>query len=129
MLGLKLETCFGWSIQVTAGDVKANTFLNWPIQAHGAEMLRIACVLAVERGIKLCAPIHDALLIEAPANQIDAEVVRLKDCMFEASEAVLGDGKVCRVDADIVRYPDRYIDEHGQQMWNQIMGLLAQIEG
>jgi hypothetical protein len=28
MLGLKLETCFGWPIQVTAGDVKANTFLN-----------------------------------------------------------------------------------------------------
>ena len=126
LLGLKLETCFGWPIQVTAGDAKPNTFLNWPMQAHGAEMMRIACILAVERGIQLCAPIHDALLIEAPSDQIDAEVVRLKECMSEASEAVLGDGKVCRVDADIVRYPDRYIDEHGQEMWDQIMGLLAQ---
>jgi len=126
LLGLKLETCFGWPIQVTAGDVKANTFLNWPMQAHGAEMMRIACILAVERGIKLCAPIHDALLIEAPLDQIDSEVVRLKECMSEASEAVLGGGKVCRVDADIVRYPDRYMDEHGQEMWDQIMGLLAQ---
>jgi DNA polymerase-1 len=126
LLGLKLETCFGWPIQVTAGDAKPNTFLNWPMQAHGAEMMRIACILAVERGIKLCAPIHDALLIEAPSDQIDAEVVRLKECMAEASEAVLGDGKVCRVDADIVRYPDRYMDEHGQEMWDQIMGLLAQ---
>jgi hypothetical protein len=84
------------------------------MQAHGAEMMRIACILAVERGIKLCAPIHDASLIEAPLDQIDSEVVRLKECMTEASEAVLGDGKVCRVDADIVRYPDRYMDEHGQ---------------
>ncbi len=126
LLGLKLETCFGWPIQVTAGDAKPNTFLNWPMQAHGAEMMRIASILAVERGIKLCAPIHDALLIEAPLDQIDAEVVRLKECMSEASEAVLGDGKVCRVDADIVRYPDRYIDEHGQEVWDQIMGLLAQ---
>ena len=126
LLGLKLETCFGWPIQVTAGDAKPNTFLNWPMQAHGAEMMRIASILAVERGIKLCAPIHDALLIEAPLDQIDAEVVRLKECMSEASEAVLGDGKVCRVDADIVRYPDRYMDEHGQEMWDQIMGLLAQ---
>lgn len=126
LLGLKLETCFGWPIQVTAGDAKPNTFLNWPMQAHGAEMMRIACILAVERGIKLCAPIHDALLIEAPLDQIDSEVVRLKECMSEASEAVLGDGKVCRVDADIVRYPDRYMDEHGQEMWDQIMGLLAQ---
>ena len=126
LLGLKLETCFGWPIQVTAGDAKPNTFLNWPMQAHGAEMMRIACILAVERGIKLCAPIHDALLIEAPLDQIDSEVVRLKECMSEASEAVLGDGKVCRVDADIVRYPDRYMDEHGQAMWDQIMDLLAQ---
>ena len=46
--------------------------------------------------------------------------------MVEANEAVLGDGKVCRVDADIVRYPGRYMDEHGQEMWDQIMGLLAQ---
>ena len=126
LLGLKLETCFGWSIKVNSGDVKANTFLNWPMQAHGAEMMRIACILAVERGIKLCAPIHDALLIEAHLDQIDSEVARLKECMSEASEAVLGDGKVCRVDADIVRYPDRYMDEHGQEMWGQIMSLLAQ---
>ena len=54
---------------MTAGDVKANTFLNWPMQAHGAEMMRIASILAVERDIKLCAPIHDALLIEAPSDQ------------------------------------------------------------
>ena len=76
--------------------------------------------------IKLCAPIHDALLIEARSDQIDSEVVKLKECMSEASEAVLGNGKLCRVDADIVRYPGRYMDEHGQEMWDQIMGLLAQ---
>ena len=129
LLGLKLETCFGWPIQVTAGDIKANTFLNWPMQAHGAEMMRVASILAVERGIKLCAPIHDALLIEAHVDQIDSEVVRLKECMSEASEAVLGEGKVCRVDADIVRHPDRYMDEHGQQMWDQIMGLMDKTKG
>ena len=129
LLGLKLETCFGWTIQVEAGEVKANTFLNWPMQAHGAEMMRVACILAVERGINLCAPIHDALLIEAPIDQIDAEVARLKACMSEASEAVLGGGKACRVDANIVRYPGRFMDEDGQAMWDQIMGLLAETEG
>jgi len=128
LLGLKLETCFGWPIQVEAGNVKANTFLNWPMQAHGAEMMRVACILAVERGIKLCAPIHDALLIEAPSEQIDTEVEKLKECMSQASEEVLGKGKICRVDADIVKYPDRYMDEQGQEMWNKIMGLLTKVE-
>jgi hypothetical protein len=46
--------------------------------------------------------------------------------MSEASEAVLGNGKACRVDASIVRYPDRYMDEDGQVMWGQIMALLEQ---
>ena len=124
LLGLKLETCFGWSIQARGGSVKANTFLNWPMQAHGAEMMRVACISAVERGLKLCAPIHDALLIEAPLDDIDGEVARLKDCMAEASEAVLGDGKICRVDAEIVRHPDRYMDENGHAMWSKIMQIL-----
>ena len=128
LLGLKLETCFGWPIQVEAGNVKANTFLNWPMQAHGAEMMRIACVLAVERGLKLCAPIHDALLIEAPSDQIDADVAKLKECMSQASEEVLGKGKICRVDADIVKYPDRYMDEQGQEMWDKIMSLLRKVQ-
>jgi len=56
-------------------------------------------IIAIERGLKLCAPIHDALLIEAPLDDIDGEVARLKSCIAEASEAVLGDGKICRVDA------------------------------
>ena len=128
LLGLKLQTDFGWSIQVEGGNVKANTFLNWPMQANGAEMMRIASVLAVERGIKLCAPIHDALLIEAPSTQIDADVTKLKECMSQASEEVLGKGKICRVDADIVKYPDRYMDEQGKEMWAKIMSLLTKVE-
>jgi hypothetical protein len=129
LLGLKLETCFGWPIKVEAGNVKANTFLNWPMQAHGAEMMRIACVLAVERGLKLSAPIHDALLIESSNDQIDTDVTKLKECMSEASEGVLGTGKICRVDAEIVKYPDRYMDEQGQEMWDKIMMLLAKRQG
>ena len=44
------------------------------------------------------------------------------------SEAVLGNRKVCGVDADIVRYPDRYMDEHGQDMWDQIMRILDETQ-
>jgi hypothetical protein len=39
-----------------------------------AEMLRIACCLATERGVSVCAPVHDALVIEAPVDQIDDAV-------------------------------------------------------
>ena len=48
--------------------------------------------------------------------------------MTEASEAVLGDGKICRVDAEIVRYPDRYMDENGHAMWSKIMHILKEVQ-
>ena len=129
LLGLPLTTCFGWKIQATSGAVKANTFLNWPMQAHGAEMMRLACCTATSRGIRVCAPVHDALLIEAPLHAIDATVEELRDCMAQASEWVLGEGKVCRTDAEIVRFPDRYEDEGSGEMWRIVMELLTQIEG
>lgn len=129
LLGLPLQTCLGWQIQATDGVVKANTFLNWPMQAHGAEMMRLACCLAVEQEIKLCAPIHDALLIEAPTSRIDEDVATLKQCMADASELVLGQGRICRVDAEIIRHPDRYMDENGARMWEQVMGVLDELEG
>lgn len=92
-------------------------------------MLRIASCLTIQQGLKLCAPIHDALLIEAPTSQIDADVAQLKHCMSEASEAVLGNGKICKVDAEIVRYPDRCMDENGREMWGQIMHILDETQG
>ena len=49
--------------------------------------------------------------------------------MSEASEGVLGASKICRVDAEVVKYPDRYMDEQGQEMWNKIMMLLAKRQG
>ena len=65
---------------------------------------------------------------EAPENQIDADVAKLKECMSEASEGVLGTGKICRVDAEIVKYPNRYMDEQGQEMWNKIMIILEKVK-
>ena len=52
-----LKTTFGWQMRVLP-NVKSGTILNWPMQSNGAEMLRIACCLAVNRGIKIIAPIH-----------------------------------------------------------------------
>ena len=37
---------------------------------NGAEMMRLACCLATERGIAVCCPVHDALLVEGPADGI-----------------------------------------------------------
>ena len=97
------------------------------MQANGAEILRLACCLATEQGIKVCAPIHDCLLIESPLDEIDDAVAETQALMAKATSIVLN-GFMLRSDAKVVRYPDRYMDERGQAMWDTMMGLLRDVE-
>ena len=112
MLMGSLPTVFGWTLHI--GDrPNERSVRNFPMQANGAEMLRLACCMATEEGIELCAPVHDAVLIMASLDRIDADVARVQDIMAEASRIVL-DGFALRSDAKIVRYPDRYMDKRGK---------------
>ena len=97
------------------------------MQANGAEMLRLACCLATERGIEVCAPIHDAVLICTPLERLDADVATMRAAMAEASRVVLG-GFESGTDAELIRYPGRYQDARGADMWRAVMELLAELE-
>lgn len=94
------------------------------MQANGAEMMRLACCLATEAGIEVCAPIHDALLIMAPETNLEADVAKMQACMAEASRVVL-DGFELRADAQIVRWPARYQDARGKRMWEVVTKLAS----
>jgi hypothetical protein len=119
-----MHTVFGWKLNVTS-STRPTALRNFPMQSHGAEMLRVACCLATERGISVCAPVHDALLIEAPIDSIDDAVAATRGAMAEAAVAVLGTGIWIDTDVDIVRYPDRYSDPRGAVMWDRVMALLS----
>jgi len=120
----KLHTVFGWQIRA-GSDANPRSLRNFPMQANGAEMLRLACCLLTEHGIRVCAPVHDALLIEAPSETLDATIATTQELMAQASEAVLG-GFRLRSDAKVVRYPDRYMDERGEKMWAKVMELAGE---
>ena len=122
MLGIPLETVFGW---YTLGkDVpKALTFRNFPAQANGSEMLRIAIIALIQAEIGVCAPVHDAVLIEGPVGEIEHIVRRARSIMEGASRVIL-DGFTIRTDAKIIRYPERYSDPRGVDMWARIVQLI-----
>jgi DNA polymerase-1 len=119
----RIETVFGWPLHA-GPEWNPRSVMNFPMQANGAEMLRLACCLATERGIRVCAPVHDALLIEAPLDEIDGRVAELQACMREASRVVLGGALELGSDAKVVRWPDRYMDERGAVMWGTVVRLL-----
>jgi hypothetical protein len=124
MLTGRLQTVFGWTVHIGT-DANPRSLRNFPMQANGAEMMRLACCLATERGIAVCAPIHDALLVEGPTDDIEAVVAETQQAMREASELVL-QGFPLRTDAKIVRHPERYADERGRRMWETVCQLLVE---
>ncbi len=124
VLGGRLWAGFGWQIH-TRGAINDRSLRNFPMQANGAEMLLIACILLTQSGVRICAPVHDALLIEAPLDGLDATVEKAQALMKEASAIVL-DGFELRSDAKLVRYPDRFMDKRGAVMWGKVTALLRQ---
>jgi DNA polymerase-1 len=116
-----LSTVFGWYIHVGT-DSNPRMLRNFPMQANGAEMLRLACCLGTERGIEICAPVHDAVLICAPLDRLEADIASMREAMSEASRIVL-DGFELGTDADVIKYPNRFSDERGAVMWARVMTL------
>ena len=122
MLHGKLWTVFGWTIHV-GENVNPRFLRNFLMQANGAEMLRLACIQLADKGISVCAPIHDAVLIEAPLLDLNEIIKQTQQIMSDVSATVLG-GFRLNSDVDVVRYPDRYSDERGREMWDNVMDLL-----
>ncbi|MGH9542794.1 MAG: DNA polymerase [Terriglobales bacterium] len=150
LLGEPLRTPLGWELRRDLDGER--TALNFPMQATGADMLRAAIVNCLRRGIRVCAPVHDAILIEAPLVDIRraAEVAQAE--MAKASEVVLSgfrlksdtkyvrsghvggygpDGAwACRTCSDPLCLGGDYHEEKDDavKMWPEILRLLAATE-
>jgi hypothetical protein len=127
MLTGRVQTVFGWTLRA-GPDCSPRSFTNFPMQANGAEMMRLACCLATERGHMIDFPVHDALLGEAAVEGLEAAVAGVRAAMAEASRVVL-DGFELRTDVKTVMYPDRYADPRGTRMWQLVTGLLSESDG
>jgi hypothetical protein len=121
-----LHTAFGWTLHIGA-DVNSRSLQNFPMQANGAEMLRLACCYATEAGLAICAPVHDAILLEAPLERLEEDVARLRECMAQASRDTLS-GFEIGTDAKLMRWPERYSDPRGKVMWERITSILERIK-
>ena len=118
----------GWKMNVPARisaseGPNMRSLANFPMQANGSEMLRVAVIKAHELGVEICATVHDALLIQAPLESIEKKAQDTQHAMEEASELILN-GFRLKTDTKVFRWPDRYFDERGSGMWKKIMKLL-----
>jgi len=134
----QIETPLGWQMEVgdvrsgadiaAPGDTRVTTLQNWPMQATGADILRVAATAVAKAGLRLSFPLHDALLIECAECEAE-DVSRVAvDLMVRASEVVLG--RPIPVDVDVIRYGQNLRDGRGDPLWNvvrQALGREAQV--
>ena len=125
-----MRTVLGWQCATGISELNGRSIRNWPIQSTCADMFRLAYVWGTRHGLTLIAPVHDAVLLEAPEDRIEADVALMREIMRRASRVILNptaDGTFeLRTDAKIIRYPDRFTDPRGTELWETVLKLLAE---
>ncbi len=125
MLRRRVESVFGWPLRISTSPNK-RTLYNFPMQAGGSEMLRLAAQRLCEAGLIPSMLVHDGVLLEL-RNQEELE--HAIEIMEWAGRAVC-DGLEIGVDVDQrLEHGARYKDKRpvALKMWKTIMDVLRAI--
>jgi DNA polymerase I len=116
----------GWRCGI---DTRTSIFTarNWLIQANSAALFRYAGLMMRRLGIRVVAPVHDAVLIEASIDQAKQEAARATYCLERASRRFLH-GLTLRVDAKFIYPGERFTDGRGETTWNFVESSLRELE-
>jgi hypothetical protein len=108
-------------------ETRPTPLMDWPMQAYGGDMMRLAVCEAIEAGLTLCCTVHDALILLAPSDEIDANVEQLKGIMNRASVATIG--VECGIKSEVFKHPDKFHSKKGAKMQATVEACLAELEG
>ena len=97
--------------------------MNWPMQTHGSEMMRVATILITKESIAVSAVVHDAFLVLDRAESILETAKKTQKLMTEASRIILN-GFELKTDAEVFIHPKRFPEERGEEVWNMLQHQL-----
>ncbi len=96
----ELRTASGWRMFVDH-STKPTTLKNWPIQAVGADILRKAVMDCENAGLRVLAPLHDAIMFESSIEDHEAHIHQAQTLMVNAAKHWLSDFPL-RLDTQLV---------------------------
>jgi hypothetical protein len=127
--GAPLWSPLGWRFwpRHRRGDEALDrTCRNYPVQSCGADIMRVAAILALEAGIAIVAVIHDAFLIEASVDSIGDATEKMYEIMVQAVTIVVG--QPIPIDCKITGQGKMFYDEDGEEDFKMLMRMLRSIE-
>jgi len=120
----RARTKYGWQIHFTPNEIiNPRSMLNWPIQSHGSEILRVAMLNLIDEKIELSALVHDAVMVHIPQKNLKVNILKIKNIMLAASEQVIG--YRIPVDVQIIR---GHFEQEGKEKdkWDFVIGKYNQ---
>lgn len=117
----------GWSL---LGDNDNDLSVkNFPVQGTGAVTMRRAVHRAIQYGVKVMCPLHDAIYARCKDDPevIEQTVAALHKAMDEACSEVLGDVLKVRIDTDVHRHTDVWIEDKGRNNYERLGKYLEPI--
>ena len=88
--------------------------------------MRVAAILAHDRGLQVLGTVHDSIMIEADSDDVERSADLLTQCMQEATENVLG--MPSGVDICSAVYPFRYRDKDGEADWERACEIFSIVD-
>lgn len=95
-----LSTASGWRMFVDY-STKPTTIKNWPIQAVGVDILRKAILDCESAGLRVLAPLHDAILFESDLADHEVQIQQAQALMVNAAKHWLSDFPL-RLDTQLI---------------------------
>jgi hypothetical protein len=111
-------TASGWAAHVMpkrnskhpnrAPEINLRAIGNFPVQGTGSDILRVTCINLYRAGIRVAAPVHDAVFVRSKLDDIERVIAVTKQIMIDSAEEVLQCGVPIRVDCQTTAYPEFY---------------------
>jgi len=99
---------------------------NFPIQGLGACIIREACFLAVQRGVGILAPVHDAIYFMHKIGD-EATIQIVRECMAEAVDAMVP-GCTVRTDTNTHPAGEVWVEDEGRDTYERLKKYLEHHE-
>jgi hypothetical protein len=115
-----VTTRAGWRARVDRGT-RWRTWANFPVQANSADVMRLTTIALNALKVEVVGIVHDGWVVTC--HRDDEPRVRTA---IEAAKQIACDRLLGRfpLRMDVVTYPDRYADEDGQEVWEDILRKL-----
>jgi DNA polymerase-1 len=129
-----IETCFGWRFHIDRwrsrrygdGGFNPRTIQDFPAQANGAEVMRLAVIWGLEAGLTIGGIVHDAIVLTSPLDRVEADVAQCQYFMEMAGKKVLNGFRLFS-EAKIYPHPKRMFEARGDRTWKIVQATLQTI--